>query len=266
MKIAICLSGQSRVIEYVIPSILAFFSGGYEFDFFCHTWNYNTYKRKLENPNIGQFPCWWEGDVEIDPVEVGNIISRLNPKKYVIHGKEVLGDHRFVWDSLTYSMMYANHLKKQYEIENNFRYDFVLKTRYDTIFDPNKKFVLNRHADRDNYLDLYCVHDGRMNYEYNRINTSDTIIYGSSMAMDIVSDLYRKIWIMKRNERADDNERLGPGSSISDLAEDRNLRFTPIQEELPDTVYRKEMIPLDPLQNFQMMRDFNNSLYEIKYD
>ena len=84
MKIAVCLSGQPRVIEYAIPSILNFFSGEYEFDFFCHSWNYNTYKRKRDNPGIGEFPIWWEDDEEVDIAQLEQSLLRFNPKKYSI--------------------------------------------------------------------------------------------------------------------------------------------------------------------------------------
>lgn len=265
MKIAVCLSGQPRVIEYAIPSILNFFSGEYEFDFFCHSWNYNTYKRKRDNPGIGEFPIWWEDDEEVDIAQLEQSLLRFNPKKYSIQTSAVLGD-RFVWDSLTYSLMYANHLKKQYEIENNFRYDFVVKSRYDTIFRPTDKFRLNNRAVSTDYLDGFCLHNARMSYEYNRVNSSDNVFYGSSLVMDMISDVYRHIFIKMKNLRADDSEYLGPGSFISDYIEGRNLRLTAVGNEIFETVYRKEMIPLDPIINFAEFRKFNDSMYERKYD
>lgn len=265
MKIAVCLSGQPRVIDYAIPSILAFFSGEHEFDFFCHSWNYNTYKRKKDNPGKGEFPVWWEDDKEVDILQLEQSLLRLNPKKYSIQTSAVLGD-RFIWDSLMYSQMYANHLKKQYEIENNFRYDFVIKSRYDTIFRPPDKFKLNKLAKPTDYLDSFCLHNGRMTYEYNRVNSSDNVFYGSSLAMDMLSDVYRHIFIKIKNLRSDDPEYLGPGSFISDYAESKNLRLIAVGDEIYETVYRKELIPLDPMTNFAEFRRFNQSMYERKYD
>jgi hypothetical protein len=265
MRIAVCLSGQPRVIDYAAQSILNFFSGEHQYDFFCHTWDYNSYKRKKENPEIGEFPVWWEKDVKVDVEQLKNSLALFNPKKYIIHDAHVLGK-RFIWDSLMYSLMYANNLKKQYEIENNFRYDFVVKSRYDTIFSPDRKFVLNKRADKDNYLDSFCIHDARMTYEYNRVNTSDNVFYGTSLGMDMICDVYRHIYIKMKNIRLDDFEYLGPGSYISDYAEGRNLRLIAAASELFETVYRKEMIPQDPVANFPAFREFNQSMYRRIYD
>lgn len=265
MKIAVCLSGLPRVIEYAAPSILNFFSGEHEFDFFCHTWDYNSYKRKKEDSGLGEFPIWWEEDVKVDVEQLKKSLSIFNPKKYVIQGVEVLGG-RFIWDSLMYSLMYANNLKKQYEIENNFRYDFVVKTRYDTVFSPEHKFKLNSRADRNNYMDSFCIHNARMPYEYNRVNISDNLFYGTSLGMDMICDVYRHVYKKTKNIRLDDWEYLGPGSYIADYTEDRNMRLIAAQLELKETIYRKEMIPLDPMTNFPELREFNQSMYKINYD
>ena len=265
MKIAVCLSGQPRVIDYAAPSILNFFSGEHEFDYFCHSWDYNSYKRRKENPDIGEFPVWWEDDEKVDRNQLISSLFLFNPKKHAIHGAEVLGK-RFIWDSLMYSLMYANYLKKQYEIENNFRYDIVVRSRYDIIFPANNRFVVNKLASKDNYLDLFTIHAGRMTYEYNRVNASDQLFYGSSLGMDMLCDTYRHIYTRLKDMRLDDLDYLGPGTYISDFAEDRNLRLTPVYRELSSTVYRKEMIPSDPINNFEEHRIFNDSLYKIKYD
>jgi hypothetical protein len=264
MRIAVCLSGQPRVIESIIPSLLHFFSGEHEYDFFCHAWDYNTYKRLKKTPVSGEWPVEWGQDEQVDVDELTHILSRLNPKKCVVDSKNVLSNHRFAWDSLFYSIMYANHLKKQYEIENNFRYDFVVRSRYDIVFHPSLKFILTAAANTDNYLDIYFTNTNRMDYEYNRINASDTVFYGSSMAMDIISDVHRDIYYKLLQKRLDDWECLGPGTSLSDYAEDRNLRLISLPAgEVYETVYREEMAPLDPITNWDKIKQYNDSFYKI---
>mgnify|MGYP003349501964 CR=1 FL=1 len=260
MKIAVCLSGQPRVIETILPSLLNYFSGEDEYDFFCHSWNYNTYKRLKKNPIPGEWPVEWGDDEAVDEMHLQHVLNNLNPKKCVIEGKEVLGD-RFGWDSLFYSMMYANHLKKQYEIEHNFRYDFVIKTRYDIVFYPGSPFKIHKSASPDNYLDAYFCHTSRMDYEYNRVNASDTIFYGSSTAMDILSDIYKDLYMQARIKRADDWSCLGPGTNLSEYAENRNMRLIPT--EIHETVYRDEIVPMDPITHWNEVQEYNNLFYKV---
>jgi hypothetical protein len=263
MKIAVCLSGQPRTIDVAAPSILKYFSGDYECDFFCHVWDYNTYKRKKSNAPPGEQPVYWEGDIKVDVDWLDQKVNLFNPKKYTIDSAEAIGAG-FSWASLTYSMMMANHLKKQYEIENNFRYDCVVKSRYDLIFDPRQNFgeearrhILNQHR----YLDIVCLHSSRMSFEYDRVNASDTLLYGSSTAMDLLSELYRKI--QKHLVRQDDFDIIGPGGNISDHAETRNLRM--INNHIQTTVFRPEVSDIDPLtvDGYQQISDYSNTFYKL---
>lgn len=263
MKIAVCLSGQPRTIEYAMPSILNFFSGEHQYDFFCHAWNYNTYKRLKNNPKIGEQPVTWSDDEPVDVVHLTNILMKLSPKKYMIQGVDVLDIPRFGWDSLFYSMMCANYLKKEYEVENNFRYDFVVKTRYDSIYPPNDKFKLTPPANKNNYLDIYHLVAARMEVEYYRYNASDTLFYGSSLAMDIVCDVYREFKLKSKVKLFDDYYHLGPGTSISEYAEDKNIRSIDIMGEFFETVYRPEMIPADPLMEYDYIAAYHRKFYEV---
>jgi hypothetical protein len=101
-----------------------------------------------------------------------------------------------------------------------------------------------------------------MDYEYNRINASDTFFYGSSMAMDIISDVYKDIYHKLSHKRLDDWECLGPGTSISDYAEDRNLRLISVPPgEIRETVYRDQMLPLDPIHNWDKINQHHELFY-----
>lgn len=263
MKIAVCLSGQPRVIEHTIPSILSFFSGEAEFDFFCHTWNYNTYKRLQPNPEPNTEPVYWTGDEAVNESVLAHIIHRLNPKKYCIQGVDVIKNYRFPWDSLFYSMMYANFLKKEYEVEMGFRYDFVVKTRYDIIFEPNSNFKLDFRADKNNYLDIFHPYVSRRDFEYLRIDASDDIFYGSSLAMDLICDVYRKIYEKAKAEKKDDRECLGPGAIIANFGSEHNIQCHTISTGMNKTVYRPEMAPADPVNSYVDICNYNNKFYQV---
>jgi hypothetical protein len=150
------LSGQPRSIEFATPSILRYFSGrDHEYDFFCHSWNYNTWK--LQDGT-------YTNDEPVDYFWLNNQLDRFRPKAKIIETKEELykayRPHTDVhYGSLLYSLMYSNHLKRLYEIQNNFRYDCVLKCRYDSVFDPKSSFanVLKSNS-YNNSQKLYISH------------------------------------------------------------------------------------------------------------
>ena len=261
MRMAVCLSGQPRVIKYTLHNTRHFFEGtGYSVDYFCHSWDYNTYKRKSLDPDITGQPVWWEGEELVDRSEILECFKILNPKKFIIHSKDDLRWH-FPWNSMFYSIMYANHLKRQYEFENNFRYDIVVKTRYDEVYDPRAHFSIDGHFNPENYLDIFVCHKNRMEFEYNRINSSDAFFYGSSMSMDLICDVFRDTLRLYKEDRYDDYECLGPGVRMQNLCEQRNLNL--VSSYVPETVYRKECIPMDPMTNYEEIKDFNISLYRV---
>lgn len=253
MKIAICLSGQPRTIKYTYENILDHFSE-YDVDYFCQSWDYSTYKKKI---NGGL--TTWDKDVEENHIELEKNLLLFNPKKFKIQsrGTEPVPVE---WGTLFYSTAYANFLKKQYEMENNFRYDFVVKTRYDIVFDPKNKFYLDYNASPNDPFTIYASHKGRMSYEYNRYNVSDVFYYGSSIAMDIMTNLYSYTVSKMKTVRHDNIEHLGPGVRMSDLADVRNMEIlrTPRKAEV---VYRRESIPLNPMTDYDALFSIHRSFY-----
>ena len=81
-----------------------------------------------------------------------------------------------------YSIHKCNELKKNYEIENNFKYDFVIRTRYD--------FGLSEPIYIDNFDRniIYAPNDNSHAYGFN-----DQFAIGSSENIDIYSDVYPSI-------------------------------------------------------------------------
>lgn len=245
MKIAVCLSGQPRTIEHTYKNILHHFSN-YDVDYFCQSWNFNTYKRKLSEPK----KIYWEDEKEVDSTTLNDMIQEyFKPKKSIIQeNKDVPVVQEFC--GLFYSIMAANFLKKQYEIENNFKYDFVVKTRYDIIFDPEAKFLLCPETKISNHLDIFVNNSSRMMYEYQRLNVNDMFFYGSSSAMDIMTSLYHWMILELQNRRSDDWENVGPGVRMTDFAAERNMIVHKTGQPW-EIVYRPEAIPLDSMLQFK---------------
>jgi hypothetical protein len=254
MKIAVCLSGQPRSFEYVVPSILSYFSGSsYEVDYFCHVWNYNTWKLKTST-------ILWTGDELIETELLQSHINMLNPKVVLIEKRSDLPIDSG-WNSLFYGIMISNNLKKQYEVCNNFRYDIVVRTRYDMIYPPNKKFSSNTIDDR---MRLFVNHATRMPSEYNKINVSDVFFYGTSGVMDVVSDSYRHFSQKNTVYREDDSYLIGPGVMLGEYCTKYNIVVSQHDEIFPEVIYRKECIPRDPIQDYEFI--FQNNFRYYTHD
>jgi hypothetical protein len=249
MRIALCLSGQPRTLKYAAPSILNFFSDTHTYDYFCHAWDYNNYKKKSDGIS-------WTPNELIDKDELTNDLAIFNPKSIQIHGKCDLPRTYNYWSSLFYSAWCANHLKKKYEIENDFRYDLVIKLRYDLVFNPGRRFKLNHPLEND--LEIYCMHHERMPYEYMRPNFSDIIYYGSSRAMDGLSDVYK--FLNSNRFRMDNYEGLGPGTWLTKYSQSINLRSTTVTT-LEETIYRDDSIPAHYQDDYAIIADFHRAVY-----
>jgi hypothetical protein len=82
--------------------------------------------------------------------------------------------------NMFYKIYKCNQLKKEYEDENNFKYDFVIRARCDVKY--NEKLILKNDKNT-----LYVPFGN----DYNGLN--DQFSFGDSETMDKVSDLYLNI-------------------------------------------------------------------------
>lgn len=258
MKIAICLSGQPRSIEFATASILNYFSNSeFTCDYFCHSWDYNTWKCRDAN---GIFKT---DDETVDVQWLETMIQRFNPIKYKIQDRNVIYHHKkwynMPWASMLYSGMAATHMKKEYEMEHDFVYDCVVRLRYDVIFPPDSRF--NIHPSRLQERTLYHTTQFRMSSEYNLLNTNDVFFYGDSWGMDIAGDTFRNV---DRNwpARIDDMPINGPGTLISDYCIPMNVEHRVDFYNKHEIVLRKEMCHKDIIADFQEIKNFHRSYYE----
>lgn len=264
MRIAVCLSGQPRTIEYAKKSILSFFEDRTNdtFDFFCHAWDYNTWKVVSVSNSVvySKAP---------EPVDTDWLIEQLecfNPVVYEIQNSDVITKNEkyrnIGWASLFYSAMKANHLKRLHEMKNNFRYDLVVRGRFDMIFYPYHQFNYEFSHKIKNRV-LYHPHASRMKPEYNLINASDPFFYGDSWAMDIISDMPRNLVMANLyNQRFDNYRFTGPGTLMSEVCKSRNIEIKIDNKNIGEIIYRKELSGKDPVTDYQELLRMHNSYYE----
>jgi hypothetical protein len=188
MKIAFCFSGQPRDVKKTLDNILWAWGTHQELDFFVHTW-------------IPEKPGTFRPDTPSDTFDddtLEYILEKLNPKKYKFEHQitftKVYPDSRNwpvgnPWSipnpsqniqSFFYSVQQANNLKKQYEIENNFTYDCVIRTRFDYLF--MKQYDITEYD-----LNYLHVKDDCTHTEY---ALNDHVGMSNSYTMDVYSDMF----------------------------------------------------------------------------
>lgn len=190
MKVALCLSGHFRNYELTYSSILNYIVKPLNADVFIHTWEKLGYDNKFRSDSHHLV------NSKFDPIKINNIFS---PKKMVVESEAII--QRFVEDSkkyaphlanepkspghmasMFYKIMMANKIRKEYEKENKFTYDCVIRCRPDMLF----KNGIQSH----NLIMLDKVHIPLI-HSFNGLN--DQFAYASGQVMDIYSDLYQSI-------------------------------------------------------------------------
>jgi hypothetical protein len=180
MKIAICMSGQLRQWEMAKENQKWFWetSGITHIDYFIHTWNYSGDREGVSQPYITR---------DVSREEFDKLVDWYKPKGCMFDDRKqdffFTNDH---WSSLFYSMAQSIMLKREYEIQNNFEYDIVVKTRPDCVFDPRYHFSWEL---LENNI-LYATQGGLMETEFHMFNTNDMVFYGNSYTMDLVMQMY----------------------------------------------------------------------------
>lgn len=119
MKIALCMSGQYRTLEQCYPSLQKFVMRDYDVDLFAH------FAPTIEL-NEGFLRAHF-ADYRIEPdkiFEEYNYLDRMPCHKVSIQQNLSQMD----------SIYQSNELRRQYEIEHGFKYDWVFRVRPDALF------------------------------------------------------------------------------------------------------------------------------------
>ena len=202
MKVALCLSGQARFLETCYyesmkPNLIDDLNP----DVFIHTWDTSTM--------VGQHFKSGGGGIMGDKIPsnlMETMVNLYQPKKYIIEPQKyfefdkwgsrlmpgIKSDHLC---SMFYSIHESNKLKKQYEYENNFIYDWVIRIRFDMAI-PSGPLNLNELNNNHLWVATGC---------FDNVNGYlDSLGYSSSQIMDIYSDTFNHIDYI-----ADNNPNMG---------------------------------------------------------
>ncbi len=162
-RVAVCFSGQLRTWKKVFETWeYLVFNEEIEVDYFFHAWEENTIpKFGVLQSNLELF--------DLPENEKEEIVEFLKPKLFKFESQKWFNDFVNAKEYINpyscqyYSMMESAKLKTQYEQENGFQYDAVIKCRFDlllqepiifdtTPIDPNTIYACHCLADENDVL------------------------------------------------------------------------------------------------------------------
>jgi len=145
MKIAICISGHVRnfqryskeFFEKVISP-----NSHHEIDIFISTWDKNNSKSSFASSRRG-----YQDDSDLDVI---GMLNTYNPKMYIVerNNDDIFenfnidghsNNPKFVVPQF-YKINQVGNLLKYYIQSNNIKYDLVMKTRFDLVYDVTEDF------------------------------------------------------------------------------------------------------------------------------
>ena len=206
MKVALCLSGQPRVVEVGYHKLKATILDNNDVDVFIHTW-FDQDNLSTESVIPGR-----EGH-QLDPGAIDKLIQLYQPKKILVEkpktwdrhfeypqktfekahtwALEIPGDNpleraKAYLDNTThcmwYSIMRSNLLKEEYATETNTHYDFVIRNRMD--YAPHVAITFSEPPDDDSAV--YYQH----NPDHPDGMIGDWFAMGSTNAMYVYSSMF----------------------------------------------------------------------------
>jgi hypothetical protein len=216
-KIALLICGTIRNYKQNYLTWKKYLLDLYDTSIFFHTYDVNGYHLKTNNI--------------LSQLEIETLIKTIKPKKYLIESYDTkLNDFKNLIQSQClrngsakpesiksqlYGIYMVNMLKKIHEKENNFKYDIVIKIRFDTVFynnfnikdinlitkynnvilcgNPEIKTMLYKNAC------VNCINNFNNN-NFNKCNNhtdiSDIVIISTSKNMDYYAKIYFKYDIL----------------------------------------------------------------------
>ena len=199
MKIAVCFSGQLRAWRSCVDSWTNLLNGnlGDEVDIFCQLWDYNS----IPTPYLSNYSK--DENVKLNENEISDLLELLKPKKIIIQEAMSFGVHED-WIipfgpllNQLYAIKKVAELKKEYEIENNFLYDLVVRTRYDLSYSGNIANSYRLIKPNTITAGNVTVHEDSQKWQ---VFMSDILWHGDSITFDVFSDLFNKLASISKND------------------------------------------------------------------
>lgn len=221
-KVALCISGQIRNIEKTYPSIYENIIKPNNADVFIHAW--------FDKDNLQSYSIDQNREAQLTSDIDKKIIELYKPKKILFEKQKCFANsysNLYVPDSwkegalqmmsktkektldtanlhiiqnsmsMWYSIYKCNELKEEYAVENNFSYDYVIRTRFDLIL-CEPLYVSNYDGNKLHYIN---------------INQPDNIVcdwfnFGNNTIMNVYASMYLQIGLLNSYKFIPKNKRL----------------------------------------------------------
>lgn len=206
-KIAVCFSGQARYITENFEQLKKNLIDPLNADVFFHFWK-NSLCDTTGRENQGRYDFDWENaeilykpkkfileehpDITIFRLVdkyMGKVFKFLTPKDFWLNRGSL-----FRTFSQSYSINYVNKLKKQYEENENFIYDYVVRIRSDFVFP--RPLELNDLPKKTNQIVILLEHKNQIFTDVEipaRENMTDSFAITNSKDMDLYADAFNLI-------------------------------------------------------------------------
>lgn len=190
MKVALCISGQMRFLEsgfqklnnnLLLPNncdvfIHSWFDDSMVGENYSSRWNYKVNQNittdaiNLYNPKLYNFES---------PMDFNDKVDKYDEKRVLgVYPRSIKASH-----SMFYSIMKCNDLKIKYEKDNNFKYDCVIRARFD--YNLNTKIDVSKLDLNNIYVNNGCTHEKLCVNDHIAISNSDNIDYYSDVFNNI---------------------------------------------------------------------------------
>lgn len=181
-RIAVCLSGQPRNHRQNVKFLRSFLDGSGA-DVFFHLWECDEPDRVLAG--LAPLDHVFDSQVRFAASDEAADMSTAVHREAMLPRPSRDQDSQ----SMYYSMWRANELKRAYERDNDFRYDVVVRLRFDF-------FTLDRLCDvisRRDQQDADADHALYFPDQAHSVGLNDQFALGSSRAMDVYASAFQEL-------------------------------------------------------------------------
>ena len=233
IRVAVCYSGQLREGFYQVLNLHKFFIiDALKADVFCY----------FEDTD--------------DEIIKSDVINLLKPKEIIFESKESntpdkINNVNYGTISMYKKIYMSNLLRKKYEQENNFNYDYIIRIRPDLVI---KEYLPKYIFTENNDINLYIPSD-KINNSLRPEMCADWMAIGKNYSMDIYSNMYNYL-INNKNNKCNIPEKM-----MYKYIVDNKLNYIPLYDffEFPFCIYR---FKFDNIDNFISQISYHISLYD----
>lgn len=212
MKIALCFSGAIREFKYCYPSIYKYVINQLNPDIFIHGWIMGDtsklnvkYKMKIDSCDekyiidklkpkkcvIDKYTLEWESLILKKANMCDASFDKNIPKKYLKltkSDKSIYKKYAYNSCGMYYKIMKCNELKSDYEKEHNFKYDIVIRIRFDFRWN---NYLLIKDIENIKENEIIIIKDDYVSVS--KIVTNDKFFIGKSKTMDTFCNVFNDI-------------------------------------------------------------------------